>query len=913
MKRSERKKQVKEEFYAAKEQKKLWKQEIARLSPEERLAAKKQKKLEKKTIKTQRKQSIKAMAKPDKKAAKKHDRMYRRFKHRPRRRIILGVVLLLVAFGVAAIFPMVSDVVQLTKTTDKLTTNSPEAISARKNGQAVSEEIANEGIVLLKNEDNSLPLKDKKLNVFSIAASNIRYGGGGSGGADQSSAVTLYAGLKNAGIEYNEDLYQFYQKQDGSKPKKQSNGLMQIVNMFLGKVKTDEPSVDYLTDDVIKQAKSFSGNALIVLASEGVEAADFEKDALKITPNKLALLDKITQNFDNVIIVINSGNTLELGFLEDYPSLKSALWIGTPGPFGTNSLGKIIAGELNPSGRITDTYAYDTASSPASVNFGNYKYTNLNGLSFVNYNEGIYVGYRYYETYYKDDEAGYKKVVQFPFGYGLSYTSFDWKVETHNFDQDNIEVQVKVTNTGTVSGKDVVQVYFSAPYLPGGIEKSAIELGGYAKTKLLAPQESETVTITFPVRDMASYDMNKEQAYVLDKGTYEIKVGRNVHAIEATMDYTVASTIIYKNDEVTDTPLQNRFDYANGNLTYLSRNDWAGTFPDNTNLNYDASAELVAQIAAKPPKGQGEVSTTNADNGIKLADLKGLNYNDPKWERFLDQFTIDEMKEMVINGGYHTIAVDRLGVPSTVLLDGPAGINFFFGNVTAASYPTEVVLASTWNDELIWRMGEAVGMEANAYGVQGWYAPGMNLHRTPQGGRNFEYFSEDPLLSGKMGAALVDGAQSRDIIVFMKHFLLNEQETNARSGLIEWANEQALRELYLRPFEITVKEGKAMGAMSSFIFLGSKWSGGNPELLQDVLRTEWGFTGIVSTDAVLGGWMDLNLAIRYGNELMLNVSPSGNKKYFQALYQEDPIGITLGLRERVHNITYTILQTDAMK
>jgi len=291
-----------------------------------------------------------------------------------------------------------------------------------------------------------------------------------------------------------------------------------------------------------------------------------------------------------------------------------------------------------------------------------------------------------------------------------------------------------------------------------------------------------------------------------------------------------------------------------------------------------------------------------------LKDLKGLDYDDPLWEAYLDQFTVEEMKALINNGAYKTLAIERLGLPATVLMDGPAGINFFFKETTSAAYPTEVVIASTWSDELAYTMGEAVGSEANAYGVHGWYAPGMNIHRTPQGGRNFEFFSEDPLLSGRMSANMVSGAQSKDVLVFMKHFALNEQEINARSGLLLWANEQAIREIYLRPFEITVKEGLVTGAMSSFIHIGYKWSGGNPELLQNILRDEWGFVGIVSTDAVLGGYMDLNLAIRNGNDLMLNPVPTANERYFDELYKEDPVGVTQAIRECTHNICYSILE-----
>ncbi len=900
--RKERKQQIVAEVKAEKERRKARKAEIAALPAEQQAAARAKEKAARKEAKAKRKQEIRTLPKRERKAAKKHDKIYKKVWHRPRRAAIWAAVLCLLAYGIAMVAPIVGSIFSLMNL--QLDSETPTGEQARAHAAEIAEAISDEGIVLLKNEDNALPLADLRVNVFGAASVNIRYGGGGSGGADQTRSINLYQGLSNAGIQANEQLQAYYETTYGS-ANNQQPGILQVVSsMTSGAV--DEPAIDYLTGDMIAQAQQFSNNAIIVLGSDGVEASDFTPEELRLTANKRDLVKTVSENFENVIIIINAGNAMELGFLEEYPNIKAALWVGTPGPYGMNSLGDILAGKVNPSGRLVDTYAYDASSNPASVNFGDYKYTNIDGRGFLNYEESIYIGYRYYETYYQGDEAGYQKAVQFPFGHGLSYTTFEWETVNTTFDADQISVEVQVTNTGTAAGKDVVQLYFSAPYTAGGIEKSAIELGGYAKTKLLQPEESETVTITFATRDMSSYDMTKEQAYVLDAGTYQIHVARNVHDIVESQPYEVEETVVYRTDEATGTEIKNQFDYANGDLSYLSRNDWAGTYPDSSDMNYTASDELLELVAQKPAKVEGEAPTTGADNGIKLADLKGLDYDDPKWDQFLDQFTVKEMQSLVANGAYRTVPVERLGVPGSVLLDGPAGINSFFSAVTAASYPTEVIIASTWNDELAYQMGEAVGREANAYGVDGWYAPGMNIHRTPQGGRNFEYFSEDPLLSGKMAAGMVSGAQTHNIIVFMKHFALNEQEVNARSGVNVWANEQAIREIYLRPFEITVKEGKVTGAMSSFIHIGHKWSGGNPELLQNVLRDEWGFVGLVTTDAVLGKFMDVNLAIRSGNELML--APLGNDmRYLKKLYRQDPVGVTIALRDCTHNICYALL------
>lgn len=902
----ELRKTVTAEVKAERARRKAKRIEIRALPRRERTAATKAERASRKAAKQERKRAVRAMAKDERRAAKKHDALAKRIWNRPRRIAIWAVVLCLLAFGVYRAAPYIGDYTSLMGL--KIVSETPEGDAARANGAKIAEQISDEGIVLLKNTEGFLPLSGQKLSVFGYASYNIRYGGSGSGGGDASSAVDLFAGLANAGIPYNETLDAFYRAQDDIAQKGSANGLVSVVVALMGKQITDEPAIDYLTSDALAQAKEYSNTALVVLGSDGVEASDYTRDALKLTKNRTDLLDRVCANFDNVIVVVNAGNAMELGFLEQYPSIKAALWIGTPGPKGCNSLGNILAGKVNPSGRLTDTYAFDAASSPASVNFGDYKYDNIEGMSFIHYKEGIYVGYRYYETRYLGDEAGYQAAVQFPFGYGLSYTTFDWTTTTFSADGDTVRVDVQVTNTGDAAGKDVVEVYFSAPYTPGGVEKSAVELAGYAKTSLLAPGQSETVTVSFPLRDLSSYDMTNEQAYVLDAGEYTVKIGRNVHAIVDEQMLTVPQTIVYKTDEATGTELSNRFGYGDGGLTYLSRGDWAGTFPNDGDRSYVASeAVLTGAASQRPAADASALPVTGADNGILLKDLKGLPYYDETWQSFLDQFTIDELKEVFVNAAYRTVPVERLGIPQAILLDGPAGINSLFSKVTAMSYPTEVVVASTWNDELTYRFGEAVGAEANAYGVSGWYAPGMNLHRTPQGGRNFEYFSEDPLLSGKIAASMVGGAQSRHVIVTMKHFVLNDQETNARSGIYVWANEQAIRELYLRPFEITVKEGKASGAMSSFVHIGYKWCGGNPELLEQVLRKEWGFVGVVTTDAVLGSFMDAGLALYNGNDLMLAVMPTNNRRLLDELYTQDPVGVTKGLRERMHNFCYALV------
>ena len=862
------------------------------------------------------KQGLKALDKKERRLQKKAHKAYNRRMALPGTIAVWVVVLLLIGMVGSIAAPVVKNLSGIMSL--KYTDQTPEAQAARAAGEAFATDISDEGIVLLKNENDLLPLNNKKVNIFGDDAYNFKYSGGGSGAVDLTNCVTLFKGLEMAGIEYNPVLHKMYQDMGYDESDTGSNNIVAMMTSFLVGAETkDINSNEYLTADVLASAKAYSDQAIVVLSNDVVESSDSSLEALKLTENRKELIRTVAENFEHVIVIVNVGNATELGIVDEYDSIEAVVWTGIPGTQGCISLGKVLAGEINPSGRLVDTYAYDVSSAPASENFGSYKYDNMNGMAFINYEEGIYVGYRYYETRYAGDEAGYRKAVQYPFGYGLSYTDFTWETVRFAVENDMVTWEVKVTNTGSMAGKDVLQLYFSAPYIPGGIEKSAIELAAYDKTGLLQPGESETLTISFPVRDLSSYDMVTEEAYVLDAGMYEIKLARNVHDIVEVQTYEVAEKVVYNTDEVTGVALRNRFDYAAGDLTYLSRNDWAGTYPTDSDTNYTASNELLAAVDAyrNPAPSADAVPVTGADNGIKLADLRGLDYDDPKWEQFLDQFTYEELKMFFCDGGWHSNAIDRLGIPGTRMLDGPAGINSMYVPVSAAAYPTEMMVASTWNDDLAYRLGSHIGEEAAAYDVQVWYAPAMNLHRTAQGGRNFEYYSEDPVLSGMMAASTIRGAQEQGVIVTIKHFILNNEETNARSGIYCWTNEQAFRELYLRPFELSVKQGGANGAMSAFTHIGHKWSGANPELLQDVLRGEWGFRGFVTTDAGMpGGFMDAGLACRNGNDLMLDMGLAGAAKALETAYRADPAGVLMGLRDCAHNICYAILNyTEVVK
>lgn len=862
------------------------------------------------------KRSLSSVDKAERKAQKKGYKAYKRRKNRVRRGIAWALVACILVTVVGSAWPTIS---MLTKvmSTQKYTSEGPEAEKVREAGYKLSTEICEDGFVLLKNDDNVLPLKGKKLNIFGDDAYNFIYGGSGSAGADQSGAETIFEAFDKKGIEYNKELDKIYRDSDISKG---GSGTIKemLVNYFTGGEESDDWTE--LDDAQIKKAREYSDTALIVLSSMEVEGAELEIKKLQITgdgmPNRTAMIKNVLNTFEHVIFVINSGNVMEMNFLNEYDSADAALWVGAPGSHGCSVIADVLTGKVNPSGRTVDTWPVSIESEPAFANYGNFKYDNLDMFT-MEYSEGIYVGYRYYETRYGNNADEYKKNVVFPFGYGISYTTFTEEITDFKTDDKNITITVKVTNTGGAPGKDVVQCYFSAPYYKENkIEKSAIELAGYAKTNVIEKGESETVTITFPVRDMASYAKHIDGGcYILEKGDYKISVGKTVHDAllsDNFKTYTVNDNIKYTTDSKTGVKIENRFGFAEGDVKYLSREDWAGTFPK-VPETYTASDEL---IKAKNEYESGKTKYTeiytkepiyNADNGITLADLKGLDYNDQKWEKFLDQFTVKEMINLTANGGWHTEAVDRLDVRPSHLLDGPSGINSMFAPLNAVAYPMETVISSSWNNSLALRLGEAIGDEAAVYGVNGWYAPAMNIHRTSIGGRNSEYFSEDPLLSGKMASAAVQGAQSKGMIAFMKHFVCNDVELNARNGIIIWTDEQALREIYLPPFETAVKDGGAHGAMSSFSYLGSKWCGGSTELLNDLLRGEWGFEGVVCTDATLGSWMNAERAVKYGNDLMLEMGLQQSVKKLNKAYKADPIGTAYGLRNSVHNICFALV------
>ncbi len=856
--------------------------------------------------------------------------------------VIVSILLVVTSIANVAANRFVTVIDQYFTTLDL---DDPDVQSARQKSTETAKEITDEGIVLLKNEGNALPLTAGKVNVFGYSSIDINFGGTGSGSGSDAYNVGFYEGLANAGFEVNENLKSFYE--DAYTAKQETNALV----MVGGDYNNYEPAAAEYTDDLIAEAKEYSDTALIVLTRNGGEGGDLPMDTaeyaggaagehyLELNQNERDMVAMVEENFDKVVVIINSSNAMELGFIDD-ASIDAALWIGGPGCEGCDSLAQILKGEINPSGRLVDTYAYDLTSNPSYYNFGQFLYENtenkyslifenpsvFNGehYAYVDYAEGIYVGYRFYETRWIDnetnecDEDAYQAAVQYPFGYGLSYTDFTQEISNFTDDGNTISVDVTVTNTGDVAGKDAVQIYFTAPYYEGGIEKSFVNLVDFDKTEMLEPGESETVTISFNYEDMASYDYVENESYVLEQGTYEIKLMNNAHDLIDSREVEVAKDVIYneENDGARSTDAiaaENQFDdVSDGNdVTYVSRADWEGTLPTERPANKEASAEVIEEIEnqglTEEQLAEEAEDIVVADHGLKISDMKGLDYDDPKWEELLEQISVDEMVNLIANGGYATAEVESVDKKATSDQDGPQGVNSLIsGDVKGVTFPSEVVVASTFNKELAEKMGEALGNEAATYGIAGLYGPAMNTHRSPFGGRNYEYYSEDGVIAGKISAAFVKGANASGIYCYMKHFALDEQETE-RLDISIWVNEQAMREVYFKPFEICVKEGGVTAVMASDSFIGGTWAGEREELMNTVLRDEWGFNGMVITDFVTSNSKNADRMLRSGTDLSLttlgNLTPSD--------LTTDSAAGRQALRTATHNILYTYANSSA--
>ena len=785
----------------------------------------------------------------------------------------------------------------------------------------VTEQIEEEGLVLLRNENKALPMTETKANVFGFASDAIIYGGSGSGAADESKNVNLSTALENVGIEVNEELAEFYKtKNDEAKAK---NG----VTIALSDYSVKEPSVEDYENGLLENAKEFSDTAIVVFGRAGGEGADMPMDMgayeggtegrhyMELTENEEAMFDMVKENFEKVIVLINSSSPMELGFLEN-EKVDAAMWIGGPESVGLQGVANALCGEVNPSGRLVDTYAYDATSSPAYMNIGDFTYTGtehenggmLGGVApykFMNYQEGIYVGYRYYETAAQDGYINYEETVQYPFGYGLSYTTFEQKMGALSTEGDAVSVDVTVTNTGNVPGKEVVQLYYTPPYTKGGIEKSHVVLAAFDKTEELKPGESQTLTLSFQKEDMASYDYKEAKAYVLEKGDYAIKLMKNSHDVIDQRTYKVNETVVNRESDLVEAT--NQFDDVAGDIAYVSRADWAGTMPKEKAKDQVPSEEVLKALqnteAETDPDAEDIVFKKH---GLTLKDVKGLEYDDPKWEQLLEQLSIQDMEQLIGMSGWQSVRIGSVGKPEVLDVDGPAGLNGLINGTKGNQYTSAVVVGSTWNTKLPEEFGKALGDEAYANKVSGIYGPAMNIHRTPFSGRNFEYYSEDGLLSGKMGAAMVRGCNEKNVYTYIKHFALNDQETNVIGGA-NWCNEQAMRELYLKPFELSVKEGKSKAIMTTWSRVGATWAGASKPLLQNVLRDEWGFEGFVITDnAMMGDFQNADQGIAAGNDMML----SSTQK--EITIDETAEGRQM-MRKACHNILYVVANSNALE
>lgn len=808
--------------------------------------------------------------------------------------------------------PIYSDKVTSVYPTQKAT-NKAEAFA---NAQEVNLKLAEEGFVLLKNENAALPMnKGARISVFSKNSVNLSYGGSGSGGFDTSNNKNLYESLNDAGFVTNPTLKRFYESSQ-SGPVRTANS-SDLDNGDNQKIATAETPQSKYTDAVKNSYADYSDAALVVITRIGGEGFDlprYQGDSegavspdshyLELDQNEIDLLTAVTDGtFKRVVVVFNTPSSFEATFLKDSAyaafadKIDAAVWIGFTGSNGITALGEILNGDVNPSGRLVDTWAADFTKNPSFVNFGTGclpdttdKYDG--GMYYsVDYEEGIYVGYRYYETRGETDgEDWYNANVVYPFGYGLSYTTFDWTVGDASASEielgTTITVPVTVKNTGSVAGKEVVQLYASAPYTLGGIEKAHKVLVGFAKTKLLQPGESETVTVSFDPYSAASYDYrdansNGFSGYELEAGEYTLYVSRNAHESEKAIALNLAADVQIGTDPTTDSEVVNRYTDSENFLdsdwqldTMLSRADWEGTWPTPQTAQQHAGTDrLYEEIRSEEHNNPtdfdseeypwfGEEPTLTLRDLLPSAEAEGyepvVSYDDERWEELMMGCDEEEMIALINNGAYHTLAMESVGLPATIHGDGPSGFTCFMSKEQVngtCQYVSEPVMASTWNINLMNELGEAIGEEgtigdkATGQPYSSIYAPGVNIHRSPFGGRCSEYFSEDPFISGMMGAAEVQGIQSRGVLPTVKHFVANEQETHRSiGGDLSWLSEQALREIYLKPFEYTVKLGETRGIMTSFNRIGTRWTGGDYRLLTEILRNEWGFNGLVICD-----------------------------------------------------------------
>ena len=870
-------------------------------------------------------------------------------------------VVLAVALIIGTVFALMYESLISIYLSDSSTITSSE-------GKELCEQVEAEGIVLLKNEDGALPLDDDETKLALIGQDSVDfvYGGAGSGSVDSSSAPTLKSALEDSGYEINETLWDFYDTGAGKSYRKEVPDTSGVGDFAINEVPQSvytSAVTDSMDDDDV---------GVVVIGRNGGESADIPTEALdtgytylQIDDDEQDMLDMACEKFDKVILMINSSNAIELGFLEDsrYENIKAAIWVGGVGQEGLYSVADVFTGEVNPSGKLVDTYAYDSLSAPSSKNLGSYDITNYeevtdyasNATNYIVYQESIYIGYKYYETRYEDTVLGqgnagsfdYDSTVQYPFGYGLSYTEFEWSGFEVEETDDTFEISVDVENTGDVSGKDVVEIYMQSPYTDydkeNGIEKAAVELVGFGKTSLLEKGKSETVTVSVDREVMKAYDSANAETYIVDAGTYYFTAATDAHgAVDNILtekgalssgdtDFVTGvtqanlDTSTYAVSSATGNEITNQFEsatpeYYGEECDYLTRSDWTGTMPEEAynggswevpdamieDLNWYRGDEVINDSTKTMP------TNGSTDTSYVVTDLVDADYDDSRWDDIVNQLTQNRMTKLIRVGGYATIAIDSIGLPATVDKDGPSGISgTLVGGSSTMAWPTEVVMASTWNTELMLEMGGEIGAESAEAGVTGWYAPGANTHRSPYSGRNFEYYSEDGFLGGKMGAAEMKGVRSMGVIAYMKHFALNDQETN-RYGVSIFANEQAIREIYLKSFEYITVEGGSNAAMAGMNRIGTRWSGAHKGLMTYVLRDEWGFEGMVITDQASVSAMfyqDIVSGLWAGTDIWLNTSSS----YWDLSEWYDNATVMSYAHNAAKNIIYTVTNSNAVQ
>ena len=814
----------------------------------------------------------------------------------------------------------------------------------------LSVQIEREGIVLMKNEDNALPLANgAKVSLLSQNSVDLVYGGAGAGSIDTSQVDNLKSALEKNGFVVNPTLWDFYETGAGAAYRK---GVPNI--MGIGDFAANEVPMNVYTEDVIASMDDYNDAGIIVIGRSGSESVDLPADYLTFTAEEKALIEFACEKFETVVLMLNVTNAMNLSVLDEY-DIDACIWVGATGQEGAVAIGEVLNGTVSPSGNTVDTWSYKPAEAPAAVNLGDFTITNsevVSGNKYIVYEEGIYVGYRYYETRYEDVVLGnesasnfnYEEQVQFPFGYGLSYTTFDWTDYTVTENEDNFTITVTVTNTGDYAGKETVQIYMQKPYTEydkeNQLEKASVELVGYDKTEVLEPGASELVEIEVSKELLKAYDAYGYGTYIVEEGNYYLAAGENAHdalnnilvAKGASVDGDVALTHLYVQAELdtttyavadTGNAIENQMEDVDikaydTEFKYLSRNDWTGTWPTvYAEGQWEAPEELLKAleiiVTENPDAVMPEFNVISEEYGeLKLADMIGLDYDDPKWEAYLNQFDKDELYQYISHAGYGTTAIEGEGVPGVIHKDGPAGISSTLagGNINCMGYPPAVVLASTWNVDLAEARGKLVGEDSLSSDVTVWYAPAMNIHRTAMSGRNFEYYSEDGFLSGVMGAAETAAFQSKGGIVTIKHFAINDQESNRIGGSM-FCNEQSARELYLLPFQMCVEDGNATGIMSSMNRVGGRWIGGHEGIMTNMLRGEWGYEGFVITDQTSFAsfnYCDIREGLVAGNDIWLCTG----QDMWQLSEEEMTATVMTAARQAIHRYLYAVANSNAM-